>query len=246
MDALFFQLFESLPRQAPGSVRATLRALSSVALPPEPVSILDIGCGAGAQTLTLARYCAGHIIAVDNHQPFLDILTQRAAATELRATIECRMADMRTLAFPDGSFDLVWAEGSIYIMGFEAGLAMVRPFLRKGGHAVFSDMVWLTDTPPPAAVEFFATEYPGMMRSADIRALALRSGYTLVDAFPIGIDDHWKTYYEPMQEQVRLIRAARRDDPAAQELCAALQQEIDVYASFSSAFGYAFYVMQRQ
>lgn len=245
MDTLFFELFEALPRQAPGSVRATLRALSSVTLPPHALSILDIGCGAGAQTLTLARHCAGHIVAVDNHQPFLHALATRAAAAELRATVECRNADMRTLEFPDGSFDLVWAEGSIYIMGFEAGLKMVRPFLKQGGYAVFSDMVWLTEDPPPAAVEFFDAEYPAMMRSADIRSLVVNAGYALVDSFPIGVEDHWKTYYEPMQEQVNLIRAAHRDDPPAQQLCDTLQQEIDVYASFSSSFGYVFYIMQR-
>ena len=245
MDSLFFELFEALPRQAPGSVRATLRALSSVTLPPPPMSILDIGCGAGAQTITLARHCAGHIVAVDNHQPFLNTLAARAAAAELRATVDCRNADMRALAFPDGSFDLVWAEGSIYIMGFEAGLKMIRPFLRKGGYAVFSDMVWLTDTPPPEAVEFFATEYPAMMRSADIRSLVAAAGYALVDSFPVGVEDHWKTYYEPMQEQVNLIRAAHRNDPPAQELCDTLQHEIDVYASCSSAFGYVFSIMQR-
>lgn len=245
MDNYFFELFESLPRQAPGSVRATLRALSSLTLPPHVLSILDIGCGAGAQTLTLARHLGGHIIAVDNHQPFLDTLTKRAAATGLRATVECRNGDMRTLAFPDGSFDLVWAEGSIYIMGFEAGLKMARPFLRKNGYAVFSDMVWLTEDPPAAAVEFFAAEYPGMMRSADIRSLVVTNGYALVDSFPIGVEDHWKTYYEPMQEQVRQIRSAHRTDAAARQLCDTLQQEIDVYASFSSAFGYVFYIMQR-
>jgi SAM-dependent methyltransferase len=244
MDGLFFEFFEALPRQAPGSVRATLRALSSLALPPREVSILDIGCGAGASTLTLARHLAGHIIAVDNHQPFLDALSARAAAAELRASIDCRNADMRTLVFPDGSFDIVWAEGSIYIMGFEAGLRMVRPFLRKSGYAVFSDMVWLTEAPPPGAVEFFAAEYPGMMRSADIRSLVVNAGYSLVDSFPVGVEDHWKTYYEPMQQQVTIMRAARHDDPAAQQLCDTLQQEIDVYASFSSSFGYVFYIMQ--
>jgi hypothetical protein len=94
------------------------------------------------------------------------------------------------------------------------------------------------------AVEFFAAEYPAMMRSADIRSIVVTNGYALVDSFPIGVEDHWKTYYEPMQEQVRQIRAAHRTDPAAQQLCDTLQQEIDVYASFSSSFGYVFYIMQ--
>jgi hypothetical protein len=41
------------------------------------------------------------------------------------------------------------------------------------------------------------------------------------------------------------VRAAHRNDPAAQQLCDTLQQEIDVYASFSSAFGHVFFIMQR-
>ena len=245
MDPFFFELFESLPRQAPGSVRATLRALSSLTLPPHPLSILDIGCGAGAQTLTLARHLAGHIVAVDNHQPFLNALTARTAQAELRATVECRNADMRTLMFPDGSFDVVWAEGSIYVMGFEAGLRMVRPFLKKSGYVVFSDMVWLSDEPPAAAAEFFAAEYPAMKRSTDLRSIVVNAGYTLIDSFPVCVEDHWKTYYEPMQEQVTRMRAERPGDQAAQHLCDSLQQEIDVYAAFSSSFGYVFTIMQR-
>ena len=245
MDKLFYDFFESLPRQAPGSVRATLRALSSLTLPPHALSILDIGCGAGAQTLTLARHLSGHILAVDNHQPFLNALKTRADATDLRATVECRHADMRGLAFPDGSFDLVCSEGSIYIMGFGAGLSMVRPFLKQGGYAVFSDMVWLTDDPPPEAVGFFASEYPGMMKAAAVRTLVASSQYILVDSFPVGVDDHWKSYYEPMQEQVRQMRSALPDSREAQELCAALQQEIDIYSAYSSSFGYVFFIMQR-
>lgn len=243
MDTLFFDLFAALPRQAPGSTRATLRALSSLTLPPREIAILDIGCGAGAQTLTLAHHLAGHIIAVDNHRPFLDALQARAASMPLRATIDCRQADMRTLEFPPDSFDIVWAEGSIYIMGFAEGLRMARSVLRKGGYAVFSDMVWLTEEPPAGAVTFFASEYPAMRRSADVRGLVTTAGFTLVDSFPVAVEDHWNTYYAPMQEQVTKMRAERPDDPAARQLCDALQQEIDIYASFASSFGYVFYIM---
>jgi len=36
---------------------------------------VDIGCGPGMQTLELARISGGRIVAVDNHQPFLDVLS---------------------------------------------------------------------------------------------------------------------------------------------------------------------------
>jgi trans-aconitate methyltransferase len=75
MDYSFlFTLFEGLDRQGPGSDTCT-RRMSDILSPPEDAQILDIGCGAGSQTLTLARRCMKCCItAVDIHQPFLDAL----------------------------------------------------------------------------------------------------------------------------------------------------------------------------
>jgi ubiquinone/menaquinone biosynthesis C-methylase UbiE len=74
----FYELFCSLPRGGPGDNKSTQKAFSYLKnLPSEPF-ILDIGCGYGIQTLELARISKGKIIALDNYQPFLDILMQNA------------------------------------------------------------------------------------------------------------------------------------------------------------------------
>ena len=49
-------------------------------------SVLDIGCGNGAQTLQLAKRLNGDILAVDNHPPFLDELQRRAKTAGLAAS----------------------------------------------------------------------------------------------------------------------------------------------------------------
>ena len=74
----FYELFVGLPRGGPGDNESTRKAFAYLKdLPSEPL-ILDIGCGPGMQTLELAKISNGKIIALDNYQPFLDILIRKA------------------------------------------------------------------------------------------------------------------------------------------------------------------------
>ena len=79
----FFRIFTpSLPRLGPGDNRLTLEALQRLrsANPFNDsgrIRILDIGCGNGTQTIQLAKKLDCTILAVDNHQPFLDELMRR-------------------------------------------------------------------------------------------------------------------------------------------------------------------------
>ena len=129
--SLFWELHSGLPRQGPGSAASTRRALGLVPdLGPE-TRVLDIGCGPGAQTLVLAENSPSRIVAVDNHPPFIEALNRKAHELGLADRLEARVADMRRLDFADGSFDLIWCEGAIYIMGVEAGLRDWRRLLRR-------------------------------------------------------------------------------------------------------------------
>ncbi|NMA09678.1 MAG: class I SAM-dependent methyltransferase, partial [Methanomicrobiales archaeon] len=125
MDTPFvFTLHENLPRQGPGSNTCTRKAFSMLTDLSAQPEILDIGCGAGMQTVEVARVCPGcRITAVDVHQPFLDDLARNAASAGVGDRIVPLRASMDDLPFPDGSFDVLWAEGSIFIVGFREGLA---------------------------------------------------------------------------------------------------------------------------
>ncbi|MEF2146557.1 MAG: MerR family transcriptional regulator [Desulfovibrionaceae bacterium] len=115
-----YELFEGLDRLGPGSPENTARALAAVPDLPEKPRILDIGCGTGAQTMDLARITAGEILAVDNHQPYLDRLLERARESGCADRVRTRIADMRRLdadlGLVPGNFDLLWSEGALYIM----------------------------------------------------------------------------------------------------------------------------------
>ena len=120
--ALFFELFSGLPRQGPGNTAITRRALGFVPDVGPRTRVLDIGCGTGAQTLVLAHSSPSRIVAVDNHPPFIDALYRGARRLGITARLEARVADMRSLDFAEGAFDLIWCEGAICTVGVEAGL----------------------------------------------------------------------------------------------------------------------------
>ncbi len=71
-EELFYQVFESLPRQGPGCTGATRKAYSYLPTLPKDAKILDIGCGSGTQTRDLSTLSSGTITAVDIHRPFIE------------------------------------------------------------------------------------------------------------------------------------------------------------------------------
>jgi SAM-dependent methyltransferase len=245
MDKIFYDIFLPLPRQGPGCREATLRALSHVSLHQANPRVLDIGCGTGAQTLDLARTLTGTIIALDNYRPFLDTIRSRVGKEPLKSVIEYHCGDMNDLHFAPGSFDLVWAEGSIYIMGFRRGLDAIRPLLKENGCAVFSDMNWLKENPPTEAIELFRVECPEMMNLQQNIDLVQRSGYKLIQHFPLGEQGHWEFYYGPLEQRLISVRKEYITDQNVQDLLDSIQHEIDVYRRCSSYFGYTFYVMKK-
>ncbi len=52
---IFFEVFESLPWQGPGSRACIARALELCTDLPQAPTILDLGCGVDAQTFDLAE-----------------------------------------------------------------------------------------------------------------------------------------------------------------------------------------------
>jgi len=132
--SLLVDLHRDGPRQGPGSDAETLRALELTRLDRAAgLRVADIGCGTGASTLVLARQLlAAEIVAVDLSPVFLEVLAERAREAGLAGRIETMVGSMDSLPFAAESLDLIWSEGAIYNMGFAAGLASWRSFLRPG------------------------------------------------------------------------------------------------------------------
>jgi SAM-dependent methyltransferase len=85
---------------------------------------------------------------------------------------------MDTLPFADEEFDVIWSEGAIYNMGFEAGVSAWRRFLKPGGKLIVSEITWLTAERPSALQSHWDAEYPEIdVASAKIGILE-RRGFT--------------------------------------------------------------------
>ena len=243
LHKVFLDIQRGLPRQGPGSEASTLRALSLCTGLPERLSILDIGCGPGRQTVALAQTLAdSHITAVDLHTEYLNELQDHAQAARVADRIDRVAADMQAMPFPPQHFDLIWAEGSAYIMGFETALVAWKRWLKSGGCLAVSELVWLRPDPPAEVAKCFGREYPAMT-TLETRVMALSaSGYEPLGQFTLPDADWWADYYTPLEAKLPLLYDKYAGDEAAHRLIETTRREIDMRRRFGDGYGYAFLV----
>jgi SAM-dependent methyltransferase len=241
MDDLFFEIFTALPRQGPGLNASTVRAFSAIRDLPAKSRILDIGCGAGFHTLELARLTEGTITAMDNHRGFLSILEERAVKAGA-VNIHCVEGDMLNLTFEPRTFDIIWAEGSIFIIGFEKGLLEWKKFLKPGGHVAVTELNWIKKNPPVEIFDFLNTEYPAIETQEENKKKISRAGYDLIECFTLPEDAWLLDYYGPMEKEIAACRIKYPENPDAQTLLDSLQKEIDMYRKYHEFYGYTFFI----
>jgi ubiquinone/menaquinone biosynthesis C-methylase UbiE len=241
---LFFELHSDLPREGPGEAACTRRAFALMTGLPEQARLLDIGCGPGLQTLELARISTATILAIDNHQPFLDALTRQAGQAGMADRITTRNQSMFDLDFETGSFDILWSEGAVYIIGFEKGLREWQPFLKKGGYLAVTELSWLKAAPPAEIKSFWNENYPSMQPLEQNLAVLQKTGYREAGHFVLPESAWWEDYYIPLEKRIRILTEKYRGNEEALAFLRASQREIDLYRQYSEWYGYVVYVMQ--
>lgn len=180
--------------------------------------ILDIGCGSGVATLELARLSGGDVVALDIDAVALDRLRARAAEENISGRVTVICISMEDMAFPAGSFDLVWTEGAMAFIGFERGLSRWRTLLVPHGYLVVHDTL------------------AGWQKKLES---ARACGYAVVDRFDVSADTWWNEYYAPLKRRLEELRATNPTDPSVVAEMAAAERDIgefdihdDRYASF--------------
>jgi cyclopropane fatty-acyl-phospholipid synthase-like methyltransferase len=189
---------------------------------------------------------AGSILAVDNHQPFLDELQRRAAAAGVSGKIQISLRDMRTLAKDDGPFDLIWSEGAIFVVGFREGLAAWHSLLAPGGGLAVSEMAWLRSDPPAECRQFFAAVYPALTDVAANLKTIETCGYEILEHFAEPESAWWDGLYHPLEDRLRRLRERHAADAEKLSVIESIQAEIDLYRKYAAYYGNVFYLMRRR
>lgn len=234
----FFEVFNGVERWGPGTAADTSQALKQ--LPTPPKALLEIGCGKGAATLVLANAFDAHITAIDNEQTALDKLSEHLHANVLTQRVKPLNMSMANIDFPDESFDTLWCETSIYVLGVEKALAVWKRLLKPGGFMVFNDLVWLTDNRSREAAEFWSREYPDMQTVGTRQAQIQQVGYELIDTFTME-EKGWHDFYQPLAHRLVELRPEQPDSLAFNDIAT----EIAIYEKYLSEFGYQFFIARK-
>ena len=242
-----FKIFESLPSLGPGDDEHTEKAFSIIAEPPEGGGeILDVGCGRGAQTMVLARLCPScRITATDIHQPFLDLVDEKAAAEGFSGRIKTVCASMDDLPFGEESFDMIWAAGCASIIGIENAIRYWKKLLKPGGYIMISDVFWFTQTPSDEAREFFAELHPGMMYEDKGFEIIRNAGLELAGSFRLPSRVWEETFYGKMRGKLGELEEEYADDEGALMIIGGLKRQTEIFEKYPDEFGNTYLVMRK-
>ena len=234
----FMTVFEPLERWGPGSEEATLKAFAAV--PNNAKQILEIGCGKGSSTLLIAKQTDAKITALDNESSALAYLQERLHKEQLAEHVSLTCASMTALPFKASSFDVIWAEGCVYVMGMQSALSSWKPFLRRDGVIVVSDLVWLNSQPEMAVKEYWQANYPDMQSIESRIALFDELGYELIEQFSLD-QQAWKNYWQPLKARLAELAPSISESQAVKDI----QTEIALYENETGQnFTYHYFILK--
>jgi len=105
--------------------------------------VLDVGCGSGAVTRTLAQRVApgGRVTGVDTSSALLKVTRELAEKNGLANLIELQQGDCRALPFPDASFDAVLAATTLsHVPDPQRAIREMVRVTRPGGRVAVFDV----------------------------------------------------------------------------------------------------------
>ncbi len=250
MGKYLYEAFEQLERLSPGSNETSRKAMSLFQGEGEGegegIDILDVGCGKGADTFLLADvFPSARITAIDIHESYIENINRRATREKLSERVSGRCLSMAGMPFEKESFELIWAQGSIYVIGFREGLRQWKKHLKSGGYLICSEVVWLVEEPSKESLEFWEAEYPGI-DTIDNKIKQIREeGYLYENSFIVPKHDWDENFYRLLRKNIWGMKIKYRGNEEALKTIGMMEKEADFYDFHSDEYGYAFFSMKK-
>ncbi|MEG0794138.1 MAG: class I SAM-dependent methyltransferase [Lachnospiraceae bacterium] len=245
MEKYFFEAFRNMPRLGPGSEKSTLKALEAVPKDRE-LRILDVGCGVGTHTFQIAQQLPkAKITAIDIVPDYVDTLNSLAKTLNLTDRVKGICMSMFEMTFESESFDVIWAEGAIYIAGFTEGLSDWKRFLKPNGLLICSEISWLVSNPSQEVRSFWEAGYSEMATLETKLTQAEAFGYKNLSHFISPKEDWTDNYYIPLSENLNQMKKKYCNHDIAKQVIGMLEEEIALYSKYGNEYSYVFYILQK-
>jgi len=183
------------------------------------------------------------ITAVDHNEMYLEELALKVSEQTID-NIKCEKADMCNLHYADNSFDIIWAEGAIYINGFKKGLKKWKRILKPNGIIAVTELSWIADDIPKEISEFWSLEYSEMQSVEENINTANVCGYHVESHFTLPESAWFDDYYAPLEIRINELKVKYEDNEEAQKALNNELKEIVMYKQYSAYYGYEFYVLR--
>lgn len=161
---------------------ATLELASAVGLDASK-HVLDVGSGVGGASRCIARGFGCRVTGIDLTDEYCRVATMLAERIGLSHLVSYRQGDALNLAFPDGTFDVVWTQHVAMNIPDKAALyrEMYR-VLKPGGAVAIYDILAGSSDPVLFPVPWArAPETSFLVSPAELRQLLQASGFTIAN-----------------------------------------------------------------
>lgn len=154
-------------------------------------NILDVGCGSGIPTIELAKLSKGHVTGIDIDEDSLKILKRKIKDFGLKNQMSVIKESINTMDFPKESFDIIWSEGAVFVIGFENSIKKWRLYLKPKGFLVIHDEI--------------------KDKSKKLEIID-KYGYKIISQFDLPFEIWWDEYFAPLEQLVKSYRKKYTND----------------------------------
>jgi SAM-dependent methyltransferase len=235
-------LFGGMEKLGPGGNVHTLYVLRL--LPKQQFHVIvDAGCGAGRQTMVLAKELGTLVHAVDSYESFLSDLTRRAEKAGIAHLVRTQCMDMKDIPSVFQRIDLLWSECAAYNIGFANAIRTWASAISPDGFVVVSELSWLREQVPDAVRKFFLSGYPDMQSIHHNVAVAENAGYKVLNTYTLPKEAWVEGYYDVLEPRAKTL--VNHPDSSVRDFAVETVKEIEVFECSEDCYGYVFYVLQR-